>query len=1225
MSPRCSISLFLVLVLGAFAPTRLHAQGDADIIRGRVTGPDKKPVENVTVTATSLVNQTSRTAKTNADGRFSIIFNGGGGDYMMAYLAIGFAPARFEVKREVDEDILIADASVSKTAVSLEAVRVNAGRERPDRNGNSLDVGGRDQAVNTNNVPIDILGDLSAMAATLPGVTLIPGADGAANGFSVLGLGADQNNITLNGLNFAGTDLPRDATTQQRVTTSSFDPSRGGFSGAQISLRTNSGTNYVTRSLHQTVDAPSLQYTDAVGRALGTQFTNLQFSGNAAGPFQLDKSFYSMSWQVGQRTSTLEDLLNLSGDPLALERLGVAGDSVQRLIGLLNQANIPLTTSGIPGSKLTRNGSFLTSLDFAPSGGHFFNITANGRWQGQDGASVTNTAVPDHGGDRRTYGGTLQGRHSTYFLDNFLDNTSASIQESVTQGNPYIELPSASVRVNSDFSDGTAGVSNLLFGGSTSLPTDSHQLNTELQNELSWISLDNKHRYKFGLDFRYNRYSQDNTANRFGTYTYNSIQDFEDGVPASFSRRLQVNERLGDDLGASSWLGDAWRPAQRFQVTYGVRVDASHFQGNPDFNPAIDSAFKLRNDAVPRGVYVSPRLGFSWTYGTNPQIGGFQGAQRGSRGQISGGIGQFQNLPSSPLIAAAVDQTGLPAAAQQLSCIGGAVPTPDWLQYLGNTGMIPSTCAGDLSTFSSTVPNVVLFSRDYIPQRSWRANLNWNAPILDNTFRLTSAATYSLNLNQQSQVDVNFDQAPVFTLAAEGGRPIYVDPTSIFASTGTPIQTTSRVSPEFANVTDYLSDLRSHTTQFSVGLSPVAFNSAFQWSVTYVWQKIVDEQRGFAGGNTGGDPDLVQWARGNMDARHQITYNIGYTFHQAVSVVALGRVQSGNPFTPMVATDINGDGYANDRAFIYDPSKVADSALATGMKNLLATAPASVRSCLQSQINTIAGRNSCSAPWYTTLSLRISLVSQAMKIPDRATISLGIANPLTGIDALVHGSNNLHGWGAPSLADPNLLFVRGFDPTTNQYEYTVNPRFGANRQATAALLAPTQLTLDVKVDVGPEREEQDLFLRLRPGRSGKGNKLTADQIKVQYERTYPNPFEQMLRQQDSLGLSNEIADSIATLNKAYGRVIDSIWTPVSTYLAGLEDKYDLNDAYSKVSEAENKSLDQMAIYGPAAKQLLTPEQVRKLPPFIALFLDNQAIRQVRPGRAGGGRGGFFGG
>src|SRR6476646_11080791 len=284
------------MLLGSFAP--LQAQDASDIIRGRVVGPDKKPLENVTVTATSLVNQTSRNTKTNKDGRFSIIFNGGGGDYMMSYTALGFQPTRFEVKREVDEDILVADASMSKQAVTLDAVRVTAGRERPDRNGNQLDVGGRDQAVNTANVPIDVLGDLSAMAATLPGVTLMPGADGGAAGFSVLGLGADQNNITLNGLNFSGTDLPRDATSQTRVTTSSFDVSRGGFSGGQISLRTNSGTNYVTRSLHQTVDSPTLQYTDAIGRSLGQQFTNLQLSGSAGGPIRLDKAFYSFSWQL---------------------------------------------------------------------------------------------------------------------------------------------------------------------------------------------------------------------------------------------------------------------------------------------------------------------------------------------------------------------------------------------------------------------------------------------------------------------------------------------------------------------------------------------------------------------------------------------------------------------------------------------------------------------------------------------------------------------------------------------------------------------------------------------------------------------------------------------------------------------------------------------------------------------------------------------------------------
>src|SRR5205814_6866866 len=131
-----------------------------------------------------------------------------------------------------DEDVLLADAKLGKAAVMLDAMRVTGERQRADRNLDAPSIGGREQTINMANVPLDALGDLAAMAATLPGVTLIPSVDGGPSGFSVLGLSADQNNITLNGLSFGGSDLPRDATQQTRVSTSTYDPSRGGFSGA---------------------------------------------------------------------------------------------------------------------------------------------------------------------------------------------------------------------------------------------------------------------------------------------------------------------------------------------------------------------------------------------------------------------------------------------------------------------------------------------------------------------------------------------------------------------------------------------------------------------------------------------------------------------------------------------------------------------------------------------------------------------------------------------------------------------------------------------------------------------------------------------------------------------------------------------------------------------------------------------------------------------------------
>jgi hypothetical protein len=98
------------------------------------------------------------------------------------------------------------------------------------------------------------------------------------------------------------------------------------------------------------------------------------------------------------------------------------------------------------------------------------------------------------------------------------------------------------------------------------------------------------------------------------------------------------------------------------------------------------------------------------------------------------------------------------------------------------------------------------------------------------------------------------------------------------------------------------------------------------------------------------------------------------------------------------------------------------------------------------------------------------------------------------------------------------------------------------------------------------------------------------------------------------------------MNRRYNYRADSLWAPVAKYLATLPEKYNLDEAYDKVSAAQNKSLDQMQIFGPAAKQLLSDEQIRKLPPFIALFLDAKAIRNVRPGfRDRGGFGGRPGG
>ena len=223
----CRLALALVVSLFVVSAADLGAQS-VDVIRGRVTGPDSLAMQGVRVTVTSLSGAVNRAATTDRNGRFTVTFPNGEGDYFVTYTLLGYAPRRFEIKRAADEDILIADARMSK-ATELEAMRISAPRDKVNRVEANADISGTEKTTQVTAVSAADLGNLAAMAASLPGVTLIPGADGDPSGFSVLGLSADQNTTTLNGQASSASDLPRDAAVSTSLTTGAYDVSRGGL------------------------------------------------------------------------------------------------------------------------------------------------------------------------------------------------------------------------------------------------------------------------------------------------------------------------------------------------------------------------------------------------------------------------------------------------------------------------------------------------------------------------------------------------------------------------------------------------------------------------------------------------------------------------------------------------------------------------------------------------------------------------------------------------------------------------------------------------------------------------------------------------------------------------------------------------------------------------------------------------------------------------------------
>jgi hypothetical protein len=591
------------------------------------------------------------------------------------------------------------------------------------------------------------------------------------------------------------------------------------------------------------------------------------------------------------------------------------------------------------------------------------------------------------------------------------------------------------------------------------------------------------------------------------------------------------------------------------------------------------------------------------------------GAVRGPRAVIRGGIGMFQNTPNTSLIGQAVDNTGLPGSLQQVLCAGAATPVPDWNGYATDPGSVPSRCA-DGSVFASTVPNVTFFSSDYKSPRSLRSNLNWAGSILGNRFGAMIEATYSRNFNQAGVVDLNFNPSVRFTLDDEDRRPVFVNSTSIVPASGAIASRDARVTQLYSRVTELRSDLQSESRQVSLRLSPATFSSKYSWGLGYVLSNVKEKVRGF--NNTAGNPLDVEWARAQFDSRHQLTYNLAYNFFDAVRVTWFGSFRSGTPYTPVISGDVNGDGYSNDRAFVFDPAETLDPAVAAGMTSLLATAPENVRSCLEKQKGALSARNSCQGPWTSQATLSLALNPVKFRLPPRATVTFQISNPLGAADMLLHDDSKLRGWGQMSFADPTLLAVRGFDPSGQRYRYEVNERFGSSNPAFTPVRNPVTVTAMMRFDLGPSRERQLLTQQLDRGRSRSGDKPSEPMLRATYSSGgIVNPLASLLRQADTLGLTGPQADSIATMNRRYVVRLDSIWSPIVSYFATLPDIYSHDEAYRRYKKAREASVDMLIRLAPEVKALLTREQVRKLPPNIASYLDTRYLASIRSGTSGG--------
>ena len=694
-----TLAVSAIVLVSAVTSARAQVGMTTDIITGVVSAEDSTPLRGAVVEVQSLDTQIMRSARTDTRGRYTVLFPDGGGQYRVTVRYIGMRPNEATIQRIADEDRLVWNVRLSASAVILEGITVRAPPQvvrMPD-----LPTPG---AIERNytpealaRMPVDA-SDLNLLAALAPGVVGLDATDTSAAAFSVAGLRPDANAITLDGLSFGTGAVPQDAIRNTRVVTSTYDVARGSFSGGMISSTTRGGSNMVQGTSNYALRDEQLAVEEDTS-AFAQGFTQNQLSGGLGGPLVKNRLFLFGSLQARLRSDAQQTLLSATNPDLG--RLGVSPDSVSRFLTAVQSVGVSPTMVLPQNDRATDAYSALGRLDFLISNSHTLTLRGDWRNNSQDPTRLTPLSLPETGGVTSTSGGGGLVSLTSRFGNHVIDEIHAYLSRSIRDADPYVSLPNGRVQVASLLPDGSQGVATLTFGGSSNGFGTSRATDLEAANEISWLPGGGRHRVKLGASLSVIRSTDVLSGNQFGTYSYNSLADLEQGLPSTFRRTIVPNARNSHSESAGLYLGDVWLIARGFQLTYGARLEQSQFFDPPTYNPAVDALFGRRTDRLPSEWHASPRAGFTWTIGIPRFAGvvpgaGFDQSQVNRRRTpalvMRGGIGEFRSSISSSLVAAAQSSTGLATSESQIVCTGPGVPTPDWTAFSVDPAAIPGTC-----------------------------------------------------------------------------------------------------------------------------------------------------------------------------------------------------------------------------------------------------------------------------------------------------------------------------------------------------------------------------------------------------------------------------------------------------------------------------------------------------------------------------------------------------
>ncbi len=1031
-----SAKRFMLLVVMMLSYICVMAQSTQAAITGLVKDGKGEPIIGAVVTVRNESTGFTVSAPTGTDGYYTIREIPLGSPYTVIAKYIGFGDQKKTGYSLHQGDVLRVDFKMTEEAQEIKTVEVVA---------NSLKKGIQTEGSGTSISSTEI----NRLPVNGRNFTSLMDLSPLSNGGSIGGQLASSTNYTIDGMTAKGTvasgttsgayTISMEALREFKVQTNLYDVTQGRSGGGTVSAVTKSGTNKFEGSafIYGRTDWLSSPY-NIRGNKRNSDFSTYQYGFSLGGPIIKNRMHFFLTWdhQRDARPITIAYLQTASDENLynitqATEDRFL--DIARRKYGVSNHAQFGQF------DKTKNTDAVFGKIDWQLSPTNLFTLQDNFISEYNRKSEQDNTAINIYEvwPDRMSHNNALMASLRSV-LSPKVTNEMKLQHFLVFEGTkPNAELPSESIpRAIVENVESTNSTTNKTMTTSIQLGGQRYVPERFTDNLIQFV--DNayvnvgKMNFTFGTDLMYTHMHSKYGSEMNGRFYFTGLDNFEILKPYRYAREV----RLTDDpyvnmntLNAALYGQVQTRLFKGFDIMAGLRFDYTRYFDKANFNQTVYDELGLRTDNVISTFQPSPRVQLTWDIND------------AHKDVFRLGAGIFGSDINNYLMINNMLFDGTKVASVDIQ--GANVPVPDFPSYRKD----PSTAPGKELFNNPNIEKLTTINTNGKDARVpvvYKTNASYTHFFSD---RLKLGVSFYANWARHNYfyADRNMVDEPYFHIAAEANRPVFVPAESINPTNGATDWTKGRKSTKIGRVLELVSEGKNNQYAFVID-GAYRYYKDGELSFSYTWNDTHDNvsyNGNVANSSTlyyyiQGDPrDLSRMDYSDNQFRHKLVlYGTAPTFW-GINVGLRFSGFGGTRYSLCVNGNVNGDFVStNDLAYVYDPNDPnTPQYLKDGINSILDNpeVSGSMKKYIRKSFGKIAERNGGVNGFYGVFDLH---VGKDFKIYRTQHLSLYV--DIFNVANLLNKK-----WGVgKNLGKVYLYNIKGFDPDTKQYKYSVNTNAG---------------------------------------------------------------------------------------------------------------------------------------------------------------------------------------